>query len=117
MPRDVANREKMMDIFRLIENVCFVGHTHVPGVFTEDGHFYFAKTLKNTFSFDGSKYLINVGSVGQPRDNDNRACYITLDGSTVNWHRIPYAVEKTAEKILSEPGLPDYLADRLKEGK
>ncbi|MHC5036602.1 MAG: metallophosphoesterase family protein [Planctomycetota bacterium] len=117
MPRDVANREKMVDIFRLIEEACFVGHTHVPGVFTEDGHFYFAKTLQNTFTFDSNKYLINVGSVGQPRDNDNQACYITLEGNTVNWHRVSYDVEKTADKILAEPGLPDYLADRLKEGK
>lgn len=117
MPRDINNPEKMRDIFAQIEHICFCGHTHVPGVFTEDNHFYFSATLNNSFEVDASKYLINIGSVGQPRDNDNRASYVTLDGNRVTWHRIPYPFEKTMKKIYEAKGLPDYLADRLKEGK
>jgi predicted phosphodiesterase len=117
MPRDINNPEKMGDLFSKIEHVCFCGHTHVPGVFTEDLHFYFAATLNNTFEIDGNKYLINIGSVGQPRDNDNRACYVTLEGNKVTWHRLNYPFEKTMKKIYEAGGLPDYLADRLKEGK
>lgn len=117
MPRDINNPEKMSDIFARFEHVCFVGHTHVPGVFTEDNHFYFSSTLNNTFEIDKKKYLINIGSVGQPRDNDNRACYVTLEGSKVTWHRLNYPYEKTMKKIYEANGLPDYLADRLKEGK
>lgn len=117
MPRDAANREKMTDIFSQIEKVCFVGHTHVPGVFSTDGQFFFSTAINNRFVLDDQKFMINVGSVGQPRDNDNRASYVTFDGNVVEWHRIPYNVDTTVEKIRSEPGLPAYLADRLKEGK
>jgi predicted phosphodiesterase len=117
MPRDAMNREKMTDIFGQIEKVCYVGHTHVPGVFTEQGQFFLSGAINNRFSMDSGKYLINVGSVGQPRDNDNRASYVTIEANTVVWHRVPYPVEKTIGKIHAEPGLPAYLADRLKEGK
>jgi predicted phosphodiesterase len=117
MPRDINNPEKMEGIFSQVDHLCFCGHTHVPGVFTQDNHFYFSATLENTFEFDSKKYLVNVGSVGQPRDNDNRASYVTVDGNRITWHRIPYPVEKTMKKIYDAKGLPDYLADRLKEGK
>jgi predicted phosphodiesterase len=117
MPRDAMNREKMTDIFAQIERVCFVGHTHVPGVFTEQGQFFLSSGINNKFTLENGKHLINVGSVGQPRDNDNRASYVTVDNNAVVWHRVPYPVEKTIDKIRAEPGLPAYLADRLKEGK
>lgn len=117
MPRDVNNREKMEDIFRMIPKVCFVGHTHVPGVFTEDFQFFHTSMLKNTYTLEDQKVLINIGSVGQPRDGDNRASYVTFDGETVEWHRISYDYDTTMEKIRAAKGLPDYLADRLEEGR
>ena len=95
---------KMADIFKRIRSsgahYCLVGHTHVPGVFTEDGDFYFAKEMKNqTWDFKLSsapaktdsdspdavegprpeRLVINPGSVGQPRDLDPRASYAIID--------------------------------------
>jgi diadenosine tetraphosphatase ApaH/serine/threonine PP2A family protein phosphatase len=83
-----ANREKMADIFSRIEWVCFVGHTHVPGVFTEQGQFFLSSGIDNRFALGNGKYLINVGSVGQSRDNDPRPCYAVFDGETVIWRRV-----------------------------
>lgn len=117
MPRDVNNREKMEDIFSQIPHVCFVGHTHVPGVFTEDFQFFHTSMLQNTYKVQPQKILVNIGSVGQPRDGDNRASYVTFDGETIDWHRIPYDFDTTMEKIRAAKGLPEYLADRLREGR
>ena len=61
--------------------------------------------------------LINVGSVGQPRDGDPRACYTTFDGDSVVWRRVEYNVEATCQKIYKVPDLDDFLADRLREGR
>jgi len=80
-PEDIANNSKMSDIFSRIEHVCFIGHTHMPGIFTDDMSFQPPQEVFNNFQIDGGKTVINVGSVGQPRDGDNRACYVILDGS------------------------------------
>ncbi|MCI0343365.1 MAG: metallophosphoesterase family protein [Planctomycetales bacterium] len=117
MPRDVNNREKMEEIFAQIPHVCFVGHTHVPGVFTDDFQFFHTSMIQNQWKLNARKTLINIGSVGQPRDGDNRASYVTFDGETVEWHRIPYDFEATMQKIRNSKGLPEYLADRLREGR
>jgi diadenosine tetraphosphatase ApaH/serine/threonine PP2A family protein phosphatase len=85
-----ANLEKMADIFSRIERVCFVGHTHVPGVFTEQGQFLLSSCIENRFVTKKGKFLINVGSVGQSRDNDSRPCYVLFDGETVLWRRVPH---------------------------
>jgi diadenosine tetraphosphatase ApaH/serine/threonine PP2A family protein phosphatase len=63
--------------------------------------------------------MINVGSVGQPRDNDPRACYVVLDteARTVQYHRVPYDVETTRQKILNIDELDDMLGDRLLTGR
>ncbi len=58
---------------------CFQGHTHVPGVFTEGFQFYSPEEIDNEYTLGDGKLMINVGSVGQPRDGDNRACYVVLD--------------------------------------
>ena len=65
----------------------------------------------------GEKVLVNVGSVGQPRDGDSRACYATFDGESIWFHRVEYDVEATMRNILNSGGLPRYLADRLKVGR
>jgi diadenosine tetraphosphatase ApaH/serine/threonine PP2A family protein phosphatase len=57
--------------------------------------------------------LSNVGSVGQPRDGDPRACYVLLDGDTIRFRRVPYDYEATARKIYAADGLDDSLGDRL----
>jgi diadenosine tetraphosphatase ApaH/serine/threonine PP2A family protein phosphatase len=123
MPRDSRNPVKMRDIFALIQHVCFVGHTHVPGVFLEDGTFTRPADLwAGTYFVEaGEKALVNIGSVGQPRDGDARASYVLLDDETgsqrVVFRRIEYDIDSTAQAILENPYLDDYLAERLRQGR
>jgi diadenosine tetraphosphatase ApaH/serine/threonine PP2A family protein phosphatase len=117
VPADIRNREKMREIFDMIPSLCFVGHSHIPGVYTDSMRFYSPDRLGGTYSHNGGKALINVGSVGQPRDGDPRSSYVTFDGTTVRFHRIEYDVEDTVKKIYATPGLPNYLADRLLVGR
>ena len=69
----------MERLFQLVERYCFQGHTHVPGVFTEGYQFYAPEEIDNEYTLGDGKVMINVGSVGQPRDGDPRACYVILD--------------------------------------
>ncbi len=114
---DVRNPNKMERIFEKIEHVCFVGHTHVPGVITEDMIHVSPEELDYAYEIDARKTIINVGSVGQPRDFDNRACYLILDGTSIQFVKLEYEYEKTAEKIYATEGLDNFLGDRLKEGR
>ena len=61
--------------------------------------------------------MINVGSVGQPRDGDPRSCYLILHDTGVEFRRVEYDAETTAEKIYDIPELDNFLGDRLKEGR
>jgi len=115
-PRDVKNRKKMDEVFAALDTVCFVGHTHIPGVFTEDG-FSSPKDLFGVYMLSNEKALINVGSVGQPRDGDTRACYVTFDVDTVVFHRVEYDVEAVVAKIRATASLDNMLAERLRAGK
>ena len=98
---DVRNPNKMERIFSLIEHVCFVGHTHVPGAWTEDLNYYRPAEIDYVYHIDERKVVINVGSVGQPRDYDSRASYAIFDGATVRWVRVPYDIDKTVAKVYS----------------
>ena len=62
------------------------------------------------YQLDGCKTLCNVGSVGQPRDGDWRACYVLFDGRTIRFRRVKYEVEATIGKIYANPELDDWLA-------
>ncbi len=69
-PEDIYNKRKLEKIFALIPQYAFQGHTHVPGVFTENYNFYSPEELNNEYRLNQEKAMINVGSVGQPRDGD-----------------------------------------------
>ena len=122
-PEDVLNQPKLVKIAALIERYCFGGHTHIPGVFVEPATSgrqweFFAPAERNHFwRFDGLKTIVNVGAVGQPRDADWRACYVTVDGWDVTFHRVEYDWRKTRDKIRAIPDLDDFLGDRLGEGR
>lgn len=116
-PEDIYNPRKMERIFQLVDKYCFQGHTHVPGVFTEDLNFYSPGDLNYTYQFDGNKTLVNIGSVGQPRDGDWRACYVLLDGTKLTYRRVEYDVDTTVKKIHGIPDLERFLGDRLREGR
>lgn len=117
MPRDVVDRSKMNGIFAALEDYCFCGHTHTPGVFTPSGFTHPSDMFDLYMLGSDEKVLVNVGSVGQPRDGDPRACFVTFDGDTIVWRRVQYDVEKTCSKIYEVPELDDFLADRLREGR
>ncbi len=95
--------------------VCFFGHTHMPMYFSTKER----KTHKEFERIElepGERYLVNAGSVGQPRGDDKRAQYITYDTreKVVDFHRVKYDVKKTCEKIRSA-GLPEHNALRLEK--
>lgn len=97
--------------------LCFVGHSHVAGIFCIDGER--AGAAGSSAKIDGrKKYVVNVGSVGQPRDGDPRASYAVYDDKdgTVEIKRVIYDIEAAQAKIL-KAGLPAWLAARLAEGR
>lgn len=105
-------------IFRALDfSICFLGHTHVPMVYTYKGG---PKSLEpgKPFPLDPSdRYIVNPGSVGQPRDRDHRASCLVWDGdaSEITLHRVEYDVEAEA-KDIEDAGLPHFFAERLKIG-
>ncbi|MEW6745059.1 MAG: metallophosphoesterase family protein [Planctomycetota bacterium] len=118
LPRDARNQEKMGEIFSLIDGpVCFVGHSHVPGVYTEDGRYLSPRLLPDGYLLGSGKVLVNVGSVGQPRDGDSRASYVIWDDERVLFRRVEYDFRTTMRKIIETGALPRYLADRLETGR
>jgi len=100
--------------------LCFVGHTHVAACYAEaEGvieHLSFVND--EPFSLVGGRFIINPGSVGQPRDRDPRAAYLWYDDASesVVWKRVAYDIGCVQTKILAA-GLPDRLASRLALGQ
>ncbi|WP_439630263.1 metallophosphoesterase family protein [Gemmata sp.] len=140
-PEDVYNARKMIRIGDEMNQYCFAGHTHVPGVFfmpplltAEERERYIQRASDDNvieplwqfrsppefggvYRLDHRKTIVNVGSVGQPRDGDWRACYALVDGLTVTFRRVEYDVDVTVQKIYDTPELDDSLADQLREGR
>ncbi|MCO8122252.1 metallophosphoesterase family protein [Stieleria sp. TO1_6] len=119
MPDDIQNSKKMEKLFSLVPHLCFQGHTHVPGVFTTELEFIRPDDLAEGYDIRDSdtRLMINVGSVGQPRDLDPRSCYVVLDDERVVFHRVEYDIEKTVAKIEAEPELDNFLGYRLRDGR
>ncbi|MBX3425309.1 MAG: metallophosphoesterase family protein [Pirellulales bacterium] len=116
-PEDIYNQKKMEKLFGLITKGCFQGHTHVPGVFLESLEFISPDQCDHAFQIGGERFMVNVGSVGQPRDGDPRACYVIQEDAKITFHRVDYDVNVTAERIYQTPDLDNFLGDRLKEGR
>jgi len=132
----------MAAIFDRFERLCFVGHTHVPGVFIPDPDFYSPEELNNRYTITDERAMINVGSVGQPRDRNPDASFVLLhDGpggnengsgatgdpnqpagpgdsaGSVEFIRIPYDVQKTVDKVRAIDALDNFLGARLLDGR
>lgn len=118
-PNDINDQSLMSRLFDLVPHVGFGGHTHIPGVFQQDeDKFYHPTEISHQYEIkEEKKVFINVGSVGQPRDGITKSCYVIVDDQTVNFIRVPYNVEKTAQKLFDHERLPDSLGQRLLEGK
>ncbi|MDP3142410.1 MAG: metallophosphoesterase family protein [Candidatus Omnitrophota bacterium] len=99
-------------------HLCFIGHTHVPGIFIgQDNHTEYMQRYPLQLSYQ-SKYIVNTGSVGQPRDRDPRASYCIFDcaNQTIEIKRVDYDI-KEAQKRIVAAGLPIFLSERLALGR
>lgn len=98
--------------------VCFCGHTHIPMVWRNGRRIRARPPSNRRFTLpEKRETLINVGSVGQPRDGNTKASYVIYDPEehTVQFRRIAYDIQ-TAQKKIRRAGLPAILADRLQAG-
>lgn len=96
------------------EQICFIGHSHFPIVFNDQAGFSRAAKVQLQ---PENKYIVNVGSVGQPRDGNPKTCFCVYDENeeSIEFIRLDYDINKTREKII-KAGLPIFLADRLLKG-
>lgn len=113
---DTRTAQKTMELSNT--QLCFVGHSHVPVVFSSKGGSLSYSFESKVEILPQTRYIINVGSVGQPRDGDPRACFAIYDTETkkIEIERIQYNIKVAQEKII-EAGLPHILATRLAGGK
>ena len=98
--------------------ICFHGHTHVPLMFEKQGQVIRSDSNTLVKIQFGTKYFVNVGSVGQPRDGDPRSSYVlyTPKRKVMEFRRVPYDVETAAAKVVAA-GLPERLGERLMRGR
>jgi len=122
----LSSPQKVAQIFAHVPRYCLVGHTHVPGVFTDEPDFYPPEDFDGVYVLrPEEKAIVNPGSVGQPRDGDPRASYAILDATNdgdrpvnrIEFHRVEYDVHRTVERIHATPELSNWLGDRLLEGR
>lgn len=116
----MLDTDTAVESFKLMENnICFVGHTHVAGLFIQDKNFKVSYSNEDNINIiPQDKYIVNVGSVGQPRDNNPKAsyCIYDTDKKEIRIKRIDYDIETARKKIL-DAGLPNFLGDRLLLGR
>ncbi len=117
---DTQVKEEMDFMVRHLERrIGFFGHTHFPVVHEMNGKgvLHTTKGAGKVRLKEDASYLINPGSVGQPRDGDTRSSYLIFDRGemTVEFVRLEYDIPTVQEKIL-KAGLPPFLAERLSNG-
>jgi putative phosphoesterase len=108
-----------MTFANLKKDICFIGHSHAPAIIVADDSSdidYIDSEVVEII--EGKKYIINAGSVGQPRDGNPKACYCIYDTEThlVEIKRVSYEIHLAQKKII-EAGLPQFLATRLAGGR
>ena len=118
-PDDIyTNPGKFVSIFERFDKLCFVGHTHVPGVFLEGPDFYSPDELDGKFELADEKAIVNVGSVGQPRDRDPRSSFVILhEENLIEFVRLAYDIETTVKKVEAIEELDNFLGTRLRDGR
>jgi len=118
----ITSLEEAAFNFQFFETLfCFVGHTHIPIIIAleqeKEVFVHQGESLKYD-GIDGTRFLINVGSVGQPRDRNFRACYgiIDTDQKIFTYRRVEYDVQKAQAK-MKKIKMPEFLISRLQEGR
>lgn len=101
------------------QRLCLLGHTHRPYIVYKEtsGEIVLSKQAEEVLT-DERRYLVNIGSVGQPRDGDPRSCYLIYDveNKTIRHKRVSYNIKAT-QKDMAKIGLPEYLIERLAVGR
>ncbi|NMC68464.1 MAG: metallophosphoesterase family protein [Myxococcales bacterium] len=100
----------LLGIFDRLPRVTFIGHSHLCRVFALSRDRAYEIPVGRHVLDPGRKYIVSVGSVGQPRDFDNRASYTIFDtnSSVVEFRRVPYDIERCAGKIFRSPLAPNF---------
>ena len=121
-------RDALLPLRQAETRINFFGHTHIQGGFATHGADWFKldpvysgedeADVSELVLVPAARYMINPGSVGQPRDNDRRAAFALFDDArmVVEFHRVPYDFRLAQMRIL-RAGLPDQLAVRLSYGR
>lgn len=113
----VSQKKIFRFMSQMTERICFIGHTHELKIIEFDGKKCVSELLRMGFVQlkEQNRYIINVGSVGQPRDGDKRAKYLIWDNEkdVIEVRFIPYDIEKVIKKIMAA-GLPAVHANRLR---
>jgi diadenosine tetraphosphatase ApaH/serine/threonine PP2A family protein phosphatase len=117
---DIATAATNFEQLEAETPVCLVGHTHVPILFsaaTNGAVRASPPVYGKPTTLDDARYIVNPGSVGQPRDGDPRAAYALLEPETMTWEfrRVAYAIEET-QRRMRKHGFPERLVARLEFG-
>ena len=116
----VWNPDRISELMSSVNRLCFCGHTHIPCAIASDLECVYPSECDYRWSLNpAKKYIINAGSVGQPRDRDNRACYLLFDEKeqTVHWRRVEYNIVAVVEKSETMCGKDNWCAVRLLTGR
>lgn len=117
LPGDSYDRHRMKEEFDHMDVYALNGHTHIPGVIVRGSRFMPPEALdKFSYQLQGRQAIINVGSVGQPRDGNPKSSYATIENNVVYFHRVPYDAEAVCEAILAIKELDPFLGQRLLAG-
>jgi predicted phosphodiesterase len=120
LPSDVTyDPRKFDEIFSVVDRALFVGHSHIPCIITPEPSVHLPQEHDNLHIDlnDPGKHLINIGSVGQPRDGDTRACFVSIQNDVVRYHRVRYDYQRTGEKISALGEEYEMLGYRLTLGR
>jgi predicted phosphodiesterase len=115
----IVDISSAVETFNLLDKrFCFTGHSHIAGIYIKEGERYTYTTETNVGIKDTQSYIVNAGSVGQPRDGNPKASYVVYDSETrqVQIERVAYDIQGAQDKII-KAGLPRILAERLTLGR
>jgi predicted phosphodiesterase len=117
----VDSAKHAAQVFESMSNktkILFIGHTHIPGVWekTPTGMNYYKFSDENLPQLRNNPLIINVGSIGQPRDGDTRACYLVVEGDSIFYRRVSYDLDMAVKAVHRRVGLPNECGNRLRFG-